>query len=192
MKLSDIPTRPIQRVLGLDCSTKSLAFGIFDNQKPAGCGEIFFKGETLWERLKDAHYKVPLLVREGIFRADVVVFEGAILVGNNAKVGISLAYMYGACIASLMQEGMKVQTVAPLTWQSYIGNPNLKPFEKAVLKSENPGKSASWYQSAGREMRKQKSLKFARQFFDIHTGSDNVGDACSIAWYGMKTLTEKR
>lgn len=181
--ITDLKKPPLSKVLGIDCSTKSFAFAIFDNKQPVRAGEVFFKGQNLFERLNDAHNKIPALIEAGVLEADYVAMEGAILVGNNSKTGISLAYVYGAVIGGIMRSGMSVVTVLPLTWQAFIGNPNLKKAEKEAIRAANPGKSASWYQNAGREMRKQRTLKFAKQFFDITTDSDNVGDAVGIAWY---------
>jgi Holliday junction resolvasome RuvABC endonuclease subunit len=176
--------------MGIDCSTKSLAFGVFQNKQPLVCGEIHFEGDQLFKRLGDAQKKVGPLLDAGILNAEHVVFEGAVLVGKNARVGISLAYVYGAVIGKLLEAEMNVVTVEPLKWQTYIGNPNLKKEEREQLRKDNPGKSASWYQNAGRELRKQRTLAFSRKFFNIDSGSDNVGDAVAIAWYASQTLTE--
>lgn len=177
-----------QTIVGIDCSTRSLAWGKFHKGKFVECGEIFFEGNTLWERLSFIHQEIPKLVDSGKLQADFIAFEGAILVGNNARTGISLAYVYGAAIGALMQRGIKVETVTPLTWQSFIGNPNLKKPEKDAIKKEHPGKSASWYSNKGREIRKQKTLVFSRQFDPIESGSDNIGDAVGIAYYAMKNI----
>jgi len=185
VSFAQIKNRSVGKTLGIDCSTKSLAYAIFDGKDPLRAGEIFFQGGTVFERLKDAHEKVPALMKAGILEFDHICFEGAILVGNNSKTGISLAYVYGAVMGGLMDSGVKVRTVAPLTWQAYIGNPNLKTPEKNAIKAANPEKSASWYQNAGREFRKQRTLAFSRQFFEVPTGSDNVGDAIGIAWYAV-------
>jgi hypothetical protein len=174
--------------MGIDCSTHTLAFAIFDDGKPVRCGELKFEGSNLYERLHDAHNKIPQLVKAGILQADYVCFEGAIQVGNNVGTGISLAYMYGVCMGALIHGGMEVVNVGPITWQTYIGNPNLKAAEKAAIRAANPGKSDNWYRNAGREFRKQRTLKFAKQYFDIHTNSDNVGDAVGIAYYAVKTV----
>lgn len=188
-KLAALSKRRAVRVMGIDCSTRSLAFAIFDRLEPVRCGEIFFNGSNLYERLNDAHNKVPALVDDGLLVADYVAMEGAILVGNNARTGISLAYVYGAVMGGLMKGGMEVVNVGPITWQTYIGNPNLKKPEKEAIRAANPGKSESWYKNAGREFRKQRTLTFAKQFFDIDTDSDNVGDAVGIAWYAVNQLT---
>lgn len=188
MSLASLKKTKAHRVLGIDCSTKSLGFAVFERNRPVHCGEVFFRGGTLWERLNDAHNKVPKLVELGLLQADYVAFEAAYL-GPNAQTGLSLAYVYGAAIGGLMSKGMEVVTVNPLTWQAYIGNPNLKKAEKELIKSQNPGKSASWYQNYNREFRKQRTHTWAKQYFDIESGSDNVSDAVGVAWYAVNNLT---
>lgn len=182
------------RALGIDCSTKSLAYACFEGDKALYCGEIFFEGATVFDRLKDARVKTQALLDSSDimgtdgFRADYVAIEAAVAV-KNVQTVISLAYVYGAVISVLMQNEAKVVTVAPITWQSYIGNTNLKTFEKDKIKSDNPDRSASWYQNAGRQMRKQRTLTFARRYFTIDSGSDNIGDAVGVAYYAANKLT---
>lgn len=190
MNITDLKRKKRTRVMGIDCSTHSLAFAIFDGKKPHRCGEIMFNGSNLYERLHDAHQKVPALVKSGVLKADYVVFEGAIVVGNNVRTGLSLAYVFGAVIGALMEGDMEVVTVSPLIWQSYIGNKNLTKIEKDRIRRENPGKTDSWYKNAGRQIRKQKTLDFAKQHFQIPTNSDNVGDSVGIAWYAANHLTK--
>lgn len=192
MGLESLATPKAKSVMGIDCSTKSIAFAIFYDKTPVRAGEIFFEGANLYERLADAHDKIPLLVKEGIMVADAVAFESAITVGNNHRTAISLAYVYGSCMGALMKAGMQVENVPPITWQSYIGNPNLKPAERIQLKKDNPGKSDNWYKNAGRELRKQRTLAWAKQYFTIPSESDNIGDAVGLAWYAANHLTLKK
>jgi hypothetical protein len=83
----------------------------------------------------------------------------------------------------------KVVTVKPLEWQTYIGNPNLKKDEKEALGNSNPGASKSILQAKGRALRKLRTLEFARKYFSIPSGSDNVGDAVGVAVYAVEVLT---
>jgi hypothetical protein len=88
---------------------------------------------------------------------------------------------------------MNVVTVTPVAWQSYLGNPNLKPAERAAIKKANPGKSESWYKSEGRRMRKQRTLDIVRARFGpdlIHDNSDNASDAIGVAWYALNHRTD--
>lgn len=190
MALSDLKKVTASRVLGIDCSTRSLAYALFDGAKPVHCGEVFFEGADLFQRLSDAHSKIPPMVAAGLLKADFVGFEGA-WIGPSPQTGLSLAYVYGACISALMADGTKVVTISPMSWQAYVGNPNLKKAEKDALREMSPGKSESWYKSNQREYRKQRTLAFSRQYFEVESGSDNVGDAIAIAHYTANHLTTR-
>lgn len=188
--LSDLRKVKASRVIGLDCSTNSLAFSVFEDGEPITCGEVFFEGADVFEKLNDARRKTQILVDQGILVGDYVGIESAVAV-NNIEVVIKLAYVYGAVMGVLMQNKMKVETVRPLTWQTAIGNPNLKREEKDQIQKDNPGKSKTWYSAEGRRIRKQRTLTFAKQYFNIDTDSDNVGDAVGIAWYVSNHLTRR-
>lgn len=179
-----------KRVIGIDCSTNSLAFAIFEGETPITCGEVKFTGSTVAERLKDAKHKTKALVDAGVLRADYIAIESAIMV-RNVQVAIDLAYVYGAVIGELMENNAEVHKVAPISWQSGIGNPNLKKAEKEQIQNDFPGKSKTWYQNKGREIRKGRTLAIARGFFTIHDSSDNVGDAVGIALFVSRTLTRR-
>lgn len=190
MDYSALTKRKAGRVIGIDCSTNSLAYAIFEDGKAVTCGEVFFNGADIYERLNDARRKTQALVDTGLLVGDYVGMEAAIA-GKSAQVTIKLSYVYGAVLSVLMQNNMTVNTVAPITWQTFIGNPNLKAHEKQALRDENPDRKASWYQNEGRKMRKQRTLDFARKYFTIPTNSDNVGDAVGIAYYTSEQLTRR-
>ena len=82
-----------------------------------------------------------------------------------------------------MYDDTKVIEVHPLKWQGYINNPNFTKSQKEEIKKEFPGKSDSWYKGKIREIRKQKTMDFAKTL-GVITESDNVGDAVGIAWWG--------
>lgn len=171
-----------KRVVGIDASTNSLAFAIFEGESPIKCGEVKFNGSTVFERLEDAKKKTHGLVSAGVLRADYIAIESAIMV-RNIQTAIDLAYVYGAIIGELMEFNPKVEKVAPISWQSHYGVPNLKKVERDQLRIDFPGKSKTWYQNKGREIRKQRILDRSRTYFDVADGSDNVGDAIGIAYY---------
>lgn len=190
MDYTELTKRKAGRVIGIDCSTQSLAYAVFENNKPVTCGEVFFNGSDVYERLNDARRKTQALVDTGVLVGDYVGMEAAIA-GKSSQVTIKLSYVYGAVLSVLMQNKMEVETVAPITWQSYIGNPNLKKHEKEKLREDNPDRKDSWYANQGRLLRKARTLAFARQFFKIESGSDNVGDAVGIAYYTSEQLTRR-
>ena len=177
-----------ETVCGIDASSNSLAWAIFAHGSPVSCGEIKFNGANIFERLKDAKRKTKALVKAGVLQADYVAIESAIMV-RNVQTAIDLAYVYGAIIGELMALNPQVHKVAPISWQSGIGNPNLKKAEKDAIQKEFPGKSKTWYANKGREIRKQRTLAIAREYFKIPNGSDNVGDAVGIAKFASETLT---
>lgn len=190
MDYTALTKRKAGRVIGIDCSTNSLAYAVFEDNKPVLCGEVFFNGADIYERLNDARRKTQALVDSGVLVGDYVGMEAAIA-GKSAQVTIKLSYVYGAVLSVLMQNKMEVTTVAPITWQTFIGNPNLKAYEKQAIKDANPDRKVSWYQNEGRKMRKQRTLTFAKQYFSIPTDSDNVGDAVGIAFYTSEQLTRR-
>lgn len=188
MSIADLVKVKGTRVIGIDCSTNSLAYAVFDNQKPVVCGEVTFQGSNVFERLNDARTKAQALVDLGILKGDYIAIESAIMV-RNVQVAIKLAYVYGAVMSVLMQNKMRVEEVAPISWQSYYGVPNLKKEEKEQIKNDFPDKSKTWYQNKGREIRKQRILDKSKEFFSIPSDSDNVGDAVGIAYFTMNKLT---
>lgn len=188
MGLGSLNKIKAKRIIGIDASTNSLAFAVFDDGKPVYCGEVKFNGANVFERLKDAKAKTRALVSNGHLRADYIVIESAIMV-RNIQTAIDLAYVFGAIIGELMVNNPQVHKVAPISWQTGIGNANLKTHEKQAIMTEFPGKSKSWYQNKGREKRKLRTLRIARQYFSIPNGSDNVSDAVGIALYASKNLT---
>lgn len=191
MVLSTLAKAKASRVMGIDCSTHSLAFTIFFNRRPVQWGKIEFEGADVFERLEDAANKLRAVKDE--FNVDYIAFEGAILAKTkNADVTIKLAMVYGACIAELMRKNVKVVTVKPLSWQSYIGNPNFKIAEKNALKLEYPGKSVSWYSAKVREIRKQRTMDyFNKKWPHMNLTDNDVGDSCGIAYFAYHSLTTR-
>lgn len=177
--------------MGIDCSTHSLAFTIFHNRRPIQWGKIVFEGADVFERLEDAANKLRAV--KDSFNVDYIAFEGAIMAKvKNPDVTIKLAMVYGACIAELMRKNVKVVTVQPLSWQSFIGNPNFKAAEKNALKAEFPGMSASWYSTKIRAIRKQRTMDyFNKKWPHMELEDNDVGDSCGIAYYAYHTLTTR-
>ena len=189
--ITDLSKTRASRVMGIDCSTHSLAFCIFWNKKPVKWGKINFEGATVFDRLKDASQKVKALLSQ--FDVDFIAMEGAILATNkNVKVTIDLSLVYGAVLAQLLFGRAKVIHVTPLEWQRAIGNPAFTPTETKLLKAKFPDKSASWYTNKKRSIRKARTLKFINDRYGLGLDDDDVGDASAIAWYAYNQLTRRR
>lgn len=192
MSLLDLQKTKASRVLGIDCSTHSLAFCLFYNRRPVKWGKINFEGSDLFARIVDADSKVRALIDE--FAADFIAFEGAILANNkNVKVTISLSLMYGAVLSVLLRNNKKIVQPTPLQWQNFIDNPPLSRAEKAQIKIDWPGKSTSWYSNKSREIRKQRTMDyFNKKWPHMNLTDNDVGDAAGIGYYAYYELTRRK
>lgn len=175
-------SRPIRRIMGLDLSTHSMAFSIFEDGKLVKWGEVNFPGKTAFERLHEAGEIVRQIASH--LRVDKIVFEGAVFV-QNKKTVIALAYSYGAIVSALAYSGVVIEEVSPMTWQNKIGNKSLSKVEKSKIQSDHPGKSKSWYDNLYRETRKERTRQWVRDTYDIHKASDNLNDAIGVGYFGL-------
>jgi Holliday junction resolvasome RuvABC endonuclease subunit len=186
--ISDLAKTRAGRILGLDCNTNSIAFCIYYNRKPIHWGKIKIEGADIYEKIGDANKKIYALYQT--YDIDYVAIEGSVFV-KSPQVAIQLAYVFGSIIGVLVALGCETITVAPVTWQSHIGNKILSKTEKDKLKTDNPGKSASWYQNTGRNMRKQRTMDFFNNKFNLDIKDNDVGDAMGIAYYAYYKLTTR-
>ena len=185
MSIAKLAKSPDSRVLGIDASTRSIAFCLFENKKPVKWGEVFFDGGDVYQRILDAKNKVHAIASK--FPSDFVAIEAAVMV-RSANTGLKMAYVFGAIMGELVSDGRKVVEVHPITWQSYIGNKNFNNAQKKEVREKYPEKTTTWYKNKIREMRKQKTIDFCSEL-GVNTDSDNVADACGIAWYAAHNLT---
>lgn len=190
--ITDLQKTKASRVIGIDCSTHSLAFCLFWNKRPVKWGKVNFEGATVFDRIKDASQKVGALADQ--FDCDFIAMEGAILANNkNVRVTIDLSLVYGAVLAQLLLGRAKVIHLTPLEWQRAIGNPPFSPAESKKLKADFPGKSSSWYTNRKRSIRKQRTMDFINgKWPGMKIDDDDVGDACAIAYYAYNTLTRRK
>jgi Holliday junction resolvasome RuvABC endonuclease subunit len=175
-----------KRVLGVDASTNSIAFCIFENDKPVSYGEIKFEGGDVYERMLDAKRKIHALKAAGLLKADFMAIEAGVVV-KSTHIGIKMAYVFGVIMAEILEDNMKVLEVHPISWQSAIGNKNFTKVEKEAVRIEFPGKSENWYKAKIRDIRKHRTLDFANNL-GIKTDSDNVADSAGIAYYAYHNL----
>jgi Holliday junction resolvasome RuvABC endonuclease subunit len=189
MTLAKLSKVSASTVIGIDASTNSVAFCLLRDGKPERYGKILLNGSSIYEKIADARNKIGAFSNE--LKADYIAMEGAIMV-KSADAVIKLSYIYGVVLAELMQYNAEVITVAPISWQSYIGNKNLTNDEKNGIKITNPGKTDSWYKTKQREIRKQRTVDWVKRSFGIELDDFDVADAFGIAFFAHKTLTEKK
>lgn len=168
-------------VIAIDASTNSLAFSYFENGKLVRYGKIRFNGSDALYKAGDANRKtIPFLKS---IKADALVIESAIY-SNSPKTAMQLSLVQGAIIGAAQVAGIKtIKTVAPMTWQNYVGTRLLTASEKQDIVSHNPGKSKSWYKSKERETRKNKTIDSVNKNFKLKVVDDDVADAIAIGWY---------
>lgn len=184
MPLTDLIKPRSRKVLGIDASTNSIAFCLMQDKTAIKWGEITFEGTDIYKRILDAKRKIKSFKNE--LDTDFVVIEAAISV-KSVHTGIKMAYVFGAIMGELLSDNVQVVEVHPITWQSYLGNKNFTKLEKQAVKDEFPGKSETWYKSKIREIRKSRTIDFARTM-GVNTENDNVADAAGIAWYAVNEI----
>lgn len=188
MSLSDLRKTKAESVLGIDCSTNSVAFCVFVDSRPMAYGKLIVKGADIYTRIAHAH-KIAESLRL-MYKPTYIAMEAAVFV-NSPQVAIKLSYVYGAVLGQLTVDGAKINTVPPVTWQSYIGNPILKAAEKNKIKAEIPGKSTTWYKNKFREFRKQRTMDYFNGTYGLSITDNDIGDACGVALYTYNTLTKR-
>jgi Holliday junction resolvasome RuvABC endonuclease subunit len=175
-------------VMGIDSSTHSLAFAIIKDGDLIKYGKIYFDGNSAYDRLADSQAK--LLALRDQFSVDYIAVEKAIIAGSGISTAIKMGMALGVVIASVMDSGTTVVEVPPISWQSYIGNKNYTKSQKAEINKEFPGKSASWIKGKIRERRKQFTIDYFNDEFDMFNDDNDVADAIGVAFYASEVLTK--
>ena len=183
VKLSSINPQP-SRICAIDASTNSLAFAVFDGENLEAVGKIEFVGANTYAKVKDAARKTAAFFQQyGV--PEAVVIEHTVFM-NSPKTAADLALVQGALLGALGVSGSKIiRSINPIAWQTFIGNGRLTTPEKQVIRSDNPGKSDSWYKSREREFRKQRTIKFVNTMYDKSISDNDVADAVGIGHYAV-------
>lgn len=174
------------RLIGVDCSTNSFAFSVFEGEKLIQWGELSFGKGDILHRINNANRVLNAMLDSGQFGDfDSIYFESAAYIQNKQTV-ILLAYAFGAAVSPFVKPGVKAEGVTPITWQNYIGNKAFTKAEKLQLRKDNPGKTESWYKEEMRKIRKGRNIQFVKDKFGVDVDSDNIADAICVGWYGTK------
>ena len=171
-------------ICAIDASTNSLAFAIFNDNILGSIGKINFNGKTNYEKVMDACAKTKAFFDHfGGFEA--IVIEHTVFM-NSPKTAADLALVQGALLGAAGLTGTKViGTVAPITWQNYLGNKRLTKEEQIDVRAKNPGKSDSWYKSYERQIRKERTIKLIEINYDKIVNDNDVADACGIGHWAI-------
>lgn len=179
--MKDLRIKP-ESFCSIDASTGSLAFGYFKNEQLIKYGKIKYFGNDIYEKIIDSSHKTKVFFDQ-FDNLEHIVIEQVIYL-NSPKTAANLAMSHGALVSAASLGGIKhIASVSPMQWQNWVGNKRLTTEEKEKIKNDNPNKTASWYKSQERLFRKQRTIKFVNQKFNIKVNDDDVADAIAIgAW----------
>lgn len=170
------------RIMGVDASTKSFAYCLMENGKILSYGQYFYEGSNLIERLSDSLLKHQAIANMDEFKdIDYVVFEAAVNVRSQSTL-IAMAKSFGIAEAIWASKGAIIVEVTPMTWQSYIGNPNITGSVKRDFVLARPFlKTKSQIDKYVREYRKKVTMDWAEAKYGIKAETDDVSDAVGIS-----------
>lgn len=183
VKISNFVNVP-ETIFAIDASTNSLAFSIFKNKELVSYGKINFSGTTTYEKVIDACRKASAFFQvHG--SADAIVIEHTVFM-NSPKTAADLALVQGALLGAAGITGARIiKSVAPITWQNYIGNKKLSKEEKFELKKKFPDKSDAWLKKYERDLRKEKTIHYIAVQYDKVVTDNDVADAIGIGHYAV-------
>jgi hypothetical protein len=173
-----------ERICAIDASTNSLAFAVFSGEDLKEVGKINFEGSDIYYKVGDAAKKTKAYF-ETVMKADAIIIEHTVFM-NSPKTAADLALVQGALLGAAAMCGITtVGKVSPITWQNFIGNKKISKDEQLFIRSQNPGKSVSWYKSYERNLRKERTIKFINTIYDREITDNDVADACGIGHWAL-------
>jgi Holliday junction resolvasome RuvABC endonuclease subunit len=185
-----VPIMP-KVICAIDASTNNLAFALFDTEtKELGfIGKIEFEGKDIYEKVMNAGQRVKAVFDYyGGFEA--IIIEHTVFM-NSPKTAADLALVQGAILGAAGQTGTEIiGKVSPITWQNFIGNKKISKEEQLIIRSQNPGKSVSWYKTYERNLRKQRTIKFINTIYDRNIEDNDVADACGIGHWALSNWSK--
>jgi Holliday junction resolvasome RuvABC endonuclease subunit len=191
-KIIKAVVRPMpNKICAIDASTNSLAFAVFDSKQKdiVTIGKINFEGKDTYEKVMDAGKKVKAFFDiYGGFEA--IIIEHTVFM-NSPKTAADLALVQGAILGSAGQSGTQIiGKVSPITWQNFVGNKKISKEEQLVIRSQNPGKSVSWYKTYERNLRKERTIRFINTIYDRTITDNDVADACGIGHWALSNWSK--
>jgi hypothetical protein len=166
----------------IDASTNSLAFAYFTDNELVSYGKIRYFGSDIYEKIVDTAHKTIMFFNK-FDELNHIIIEQPIFL-NSPKTASNLSMSHGALIAAAALSGVNnIASVSPMAWQNWAGNKRLTLDEKNAIRNSNTGKSESWYKSQERLFRKQRTIKFVNNKFNLSIDDDDVADSIAIgAW----------
>jgi hypothetical protein len=184
-----IPSNSPAVICSIDASTNNFAFAIYSHKNLNMFGKIEFKGKDIYEKITDACKKSKAFF-DYYNLVEAIVIEHTVFM-NSPKTAADLALIQGAILGGSGLSGIKViGKVSPITWQSYLGNKKLTKEEQIFIRSQNPGKSDSWYKGYERGFRKKRTIKLIETYYDKKIEDHDVADACGIGHWAVNNWSK--
>lgn len=175
--------------ISIDASTQSMAYAVIKDGKVLKFGKIEYEGKTLDERLRDISIKSQQFFSKHR-HIKTVVIEDTVFI-NSAQTVTTLSKCQGALLAAAYLSGVEHSyRVSPIAWQAHIGTRLLTPEEKAQLKKQYPGRSASWYKSKERSIRKQKTMDTVNAKFGLKINDDDIADSIGLSIFACENWSK--
>jgi Holliday junction resolvasome RuvABC endonuclease subunit len=185
-----VPMMPTT-ICAIDASTNNFAFALFNTKdKNLGfIGKVQFEGNDIYEKVLNAGERARAIFDYyGGFQA--IIIEHTVFM-NSPKTAADLALVQGAILGAAGQTGTQIiGKVSPITWQNFIGNKKISKEEQVIIRANHPGKSASWYKSYERNLRKERTIKFINTIYDRELQDNDVADACGIGHWALSNWTK--
>ena len=166
-------------VMGIDASTTSTGWSIFNNNKLVDYGVIKPKGENWRERLENQGPLISKIIEK--YKPEKVYMEDVPLsVAGGIKTGIILGAVQGFVYGLFSSYSIKILFVSPTNWRSKVG----------IFNGKRNGTK--------REALKKASIEKANTLFGINLkwvspssikNEDDISDAILVAYSQIKSLT---
>jgi Holliday junction resolvasome RuvABC endonuclease subunit len=177
VSLKKLAARPgFTRVMGIDASSQSFAYSVFQDKVPVEWGILKYTGKDRFERAVDSYYKVKALME----RLDVEYILQEQAVGSvNQQTGLILAQAYGVTMPILIENSHQYDMVSPNEWQALLNRKIMTPTQ---IKKAFPDEKPHFYTEKARHLRKQRNLDWVNDNLGISLPyeANDVGDALCI------------
>jgi len=175
------------RLITIDASTKSVAFGIFIDGRLEKYGKINIQGKDIYEKCANTAHTLTSFAR--LYQIEKAIIEKPVYV-NSPQVMMMLSIAQGALIGALAVGGVrKFEGVVPTAWASKIGVTSFTKAEKAMYGDAK--RSPAWNKANLRDKRKQLVMDKVNDYFNINVTDNDIGDALGIGMAYLLT-TEGR
>lgn len=150
------------KIIGLDCSTKSTGFSVFNDKELIDYGCLTASSTDLIKRINLIMSKIKDVLQKHPDTKTIIMEEVIPSTGKNIKTWKALIYLQAAIVIYLHNEfpQIKIELIYPNSWRAKIGIHTGRNITRDQLKNED--------------------INFVKQKYNIDV-NDDVADAICIA-----------